>query len=809
MERAVHRDDDRRRGGQLRLVHRGGRADGPVGVPVRVCRAAQQAAGDRLHRQQHGGVVVPGAGQRTGQQRCGLPVPAEQPVGERAAHHRLQPQLGGVRRQPVEELLQHGAAGVHPAGADLGVGQQHHQPPPLGLVPVAGRRRVPAAARPAARPAVRPAARLAVSGAARAAARVAVRAAGRLAARPALSGAARAAARVTVRAAVRAAGRPAARPALSGAARAAARVPVRAAARPAVRGAVRVTVRAAVRAAGRPAVRAAVRITVRAAVRVTVRAAVRAAGRLAASPAVRAAVRAAVRITVRVAVRDQLQRLAQPARRGVRRGGQDLPGGADQGLGRVGVAGLCGTGQVRGPGDHMRAAVEQRGRRPGVQGEPLPGADLVVGDAAQQRVAQPQPARLGRLHPDQVALGQHVKRVQHLGERALHQGGHQRRVERVSGHRGGAQHGQLRGWYGGQLGADRGRHRGRDPVGGGRVDRLRRVRRAGQGQRVERVAAAGRVQPARLRPSDAGQRADVGHPERGQVQPLPEQRRPARGEDLGRPRGHLARPVRHRNQQRHGRRMPQQELQQLQRRTVGPVQVVEEQRPATRLGAEPVAYLAVEPEPLHIRLGADILAGEPAERLEQPGEDRERHLPLELRRAAGDHRQAGLGGHLLGLAQQPALADPRVPDQFQHASAPATYRVHAGTDARHLALPADQTGATQTTYVRHDHPTHEVRPRTPRSADRPTPLRRSVTPYRGGAETPRAIARRSGHRHAPTLPPPVIVADKPRSRPPQLGDDHRHRPRTGPLPPCRRNWPTSPHPTQIVRTRPPPDNPPP
>ena len=232
----------------------------------------------------------------------------------------------------------------------------------------------------------------------------------------------------------------------------------------------------------------------------------------------------------------------------------------------------------------------------------------------------------------------------------------------------------------------------------------------------ERVAAARLVDLAADRPRDlvAQQRLRVG--ERQRAERVLDDRAVALG---GRQRGRQQRPDRRgpeRQREPHPptRRAPQQVREQLQRRVVGPVQVVEDDDHRSHLrqrlqqrAHRPVRAIALVLQAgrhapdrrQHRRQLGQLVADEPlepvhAEEFRVLGErvlpDAERQLALELGRAAGQHQRTGGAGPRLELAEQPRLADPAFAAEGQQGAAAGRQLIECGVNGRELSAPTEQ-----------------------------------------------------------------------------------------------------------------------
>ena len=322
----------------------------------------------------------------------------------------------------------------------------------------------------------------------------------------------------------------------------------------------------------------------------------------------------------------------------------------------------------------------RRGARVRLQAPGLPGA--VVDRAADERVAEAVAARELRRHRDPRGQ-QLVDRGQRIGLAEAGGGRRQVELERLArDRRAPAQPARTLGQPGDLL-AERGRHRGRHADRLGLADcAARRARPARELLEVERVAAALLVDH---RPRGrAEHRPRLGLAQRPEPQLGHEPvaaRRLQRGQQRVR---HLPGAERERDQQRRRRRPPQQVGDQLDRRVVGPVDVVEDQherrRPCELLqqcAHRPVRMEALVLEPAgrrhaarrreHPRELGDAVADQRLEPLlAEPGDvvvervdpDGERQLALQLGSAPGEHGQPPPGRALGQLAQEPCLADP-------------------------------------------------------------------------------------------------------------------------------------------------------
>ena len=189
--------------------------------------------------------------------------------------------------------------------------------------------------------------------------------------------------------------------------------------------------------------------------------------------------------------------------------------------------------------------------------------------------------------------------------------------------------------------------------------------------------------------------------------------------------GHHARAMGDRNQHRAERGAPHQVAQQLQRRLIAPVCIVEHQHQGIRRPKEaqqrthrpmnPITLLARQPrrrqppDPGQRRKrrrelpDAPVPERPPAPRVhrrqvivERVDEDMERDILLELRRAATKNKTAGGLRALRQRFQQPRLADPRLPDELGETRLASPQRSQDVTERAKLVLPSDQRGLSRT-----------------------------------------------------------------------------------------------------------------
>lgn len=340
--------------------------------------------------------------------------------------------------------------------------------------------------------------------------------------------------------------------------------------------------------------------------------------------------------------------------------------------------------------------------------------------AAHQRMAKSQPAgRRGRAQ--QVGGEQRVDRLRQPRPVEAGDGGGEGGVDRVAGDRGAAQQRQRVGRQQRQLGGERGGDRRRDLVAEEPArDRARAIAlaRPRELQQVEGVAAALAQQlVARARVERIGQLArDAGRTTAGrarervvrrarrlvaragrervkqqQLGGVGVERRERQRDRLllgagrrqraGEARVELRRPVGEHERDRRARRAPHQRREQLCGRAVGPLRVVEHEHQPARHGEplqqpahgalQPVAGAGAVGVGAHRRqrggqLG-QLVAVEPRQAcrveradvvVERVGQQRERQLALELRRASGEHERAAGAGLACQSGQQRRLADP-------------------------------------------------------------------------------------------------------------------------------------------------------
>ena len=295
--------------------------------------------------------------------------------------------------------------------------------------------------------------------------------------------------------------------------------------------------------------------------------------------------------------------------------------------------------------------------------------------------AQP-PRHVGR--PDQVAVEQHVERVQRRVAGLLGDDDREVELERLPDQRARLEQPARGRRQAVELDRERRDHRGRHRE----VVRSRPAARPGLGVagarellQVERVAAAHDAEP--VRPRGVGparqQRHGVGLGQRAELDALDDAAPLGGLERRGQPPAPLPLAARERDDEAARRRPPQHVREHLDRRLVGPVQVVEHQQqpapgrqPLEQAGDGPVRAeppRAVRP-PLERREdGAEIrrrLAGDAREArrveagevlVERVDQDPERQVDLVLGGAALEHEHLALVGAPAQLVEQAGLAD--------------------------------------------------------------------------------------------------------------------------------------------------------
>ena len=388
--------------------------------------------------------------------------------------------------------------------------------------------------------------------------------------------------------------------------------------------------------------------------------------------------------------------------------------------------------EVVGAGRRRRPALLERGRRARVRLEPPRLAGRVVDGAAHERMPEAVAARdLGGAEQpggeDLVERRGRLRRAQAAGrggELELH-GLADDRAAPGEPPRVGAERLDLLA----ERGRDRGGHAGRP----GRTVRRRGGRRVGgmggasirarELREIEGVAAALAVEVGAAGGGDAGaeQRPGLLGGQRREL----ELAHPAlaRGglERRGDPAGELARAVGERDQHLPPRRAAQHVGEQLERGVVGPVQVVEhdhdraargealEQGTHRAVGTEALVLHAGHRRPLragerreHAGQLAEAVADEALDaRLAERGDGAvervdphsERQLALELGRAARQHHVPGGLGAVAQLAQEPRLADARLPAEHEPAAPAAAQPPERRPDRRELPAAPDDPSA--------------------------------------------------------------------------------------------------------------------
>ncbi len=247
---------------------------------------------------------------------------------------------------------------------------------------------------------------------------------------------------------------------------------------------------------------------------------------------------------------------------------------------------------------------------------------------------------------------------------------------------------------------------------------------------VERVAAAVAVD-RRDRRRGRGRRA--ARPPRASLSCSSSKRRHRRHRERGRqPRRRLPRAEREREQDRGVRPAPQQRAEQLDRRPVAPVQVVEheherpvrgeqlEQRADRAVHAVALVGEAVARRPLRRRrarqdaaelarqlgaprrVGAQLLRGDVG--VERVDPDAERQVALELGRRAAEHEVPALLGAFAQLAEQARLADPGLALDRDAGPFSPRQRVQGHLDLVELAMaPHQRAGAAVRGHEGHEH----------------------------------------------------------------------------------------------------------
>ena len=367
-----------------------------------------------------------------------------------------------------------------------------------------------------------------------------------------------------------------------------------------------------------------------------------------------------------------------------------------------------------------RAPARGRERRggAGVRVEPPAGAGRLVGGGADDRVPEAVAPRQ-RARRDEPARDELVERRAGVGEPAGRLGDPE--LRRVAGHRRAAQQVARRAGERGDLLPQRGGHGRRDAAAVGRRGVGGRGRRAAAREllQVERVAAA---EPVELRPHPRGhevaeQRVRLVGGQRGERDVDHAAVAAGRLERGEHGRREPARTVRGGEQQLRARRAPQQVGDELERRVVGPLEVVEQDHHGRRGGEllEQRADGAVRAVALvlqrrrgrrvaradrrqHAGELGDAVAEHPLEPvLAEPGgvvvervdPDAERQVLLELGAAAGQDDAAALGAAVGELLEHPRLADARLAADGDEARV-ATEAGQRSGDGRQLPPAADE-----------------------------------------------------------------------------------------------------------------------
>jgi hypothetical protein len=429
-------------------------------------------------------------------------------------------------------------------------------------------------------------------------------------------------------------------------------------------------------------------------------------------------------VALAVAARQQPQRRLVPmhGRGGVARRGDRARLEQDRDRGLVARGGRL--LDVVGALGRARPALGQRRRRPGVRGQAPTTARRLVHRAAHERVAEDEAPRHAR-RPDEVEREQVVERGEPVGLRELADHRRQSGLERLAGDGGRVEQRARVGRQRRELLRDRGRHRrGERAV-------VRAVRRRGGAAaarellEVERVAAAVAVDRRDVGGADAveqrgrlllGQRledelVDPRVRERGQ-QPCVGLRG-TRGE---------------REQDRRVGAAAHERRDELDRRAVAPMQVVEDEHERLRVREQGqqrldrvVGAIALVGDRRGARArathrredraelarqrvvpaaeGVEVLRGEV--RVEGIDPHAERHVALELGRRAAEHEMAALVGPRAQLVEQAGLADARLPLDREVARRALVERVERRLDPLDLRLaPDDPAGAGGNVHVK-------------------------------------------------------------------------------------------------------------
>jgi hypothetical protein len=411
--------------------------------------------------------------------------------------------------------------------------------------------------------------------------------------------------------------------------------------------------------------------------------------------------------------RQQPQRGGVPVRRARRRAPADRLGRLGEHRYRRGVAAPARVLDVVGARRGGCAALRQRGGAPLVGAEPPGCRSRLVDRAAHQRVAEAEPPRhVGRVH--EAELEQLVKRRRRRRLVDVRRGRGELGLERIARDGGALQHPPCRCGQQRELLAERGAH-GRGHLDAAELHRRARVARAARELlEVERIAAALRVQHVGAHRVDvvAEQLGGFGAAQSRQLQARHGVVPCGTLERAAEPLRQLPRPRRQCQQHRRRRRAAQQRREQIDRRAVGPVHVVERQQQRRRDGQaleqrahggvraiavrrdRAPAGVAERREDLrevgrHVR--ADPARLEPRHVVvERVDEDRERQVLLELGGAPGQHEPAAGVGAGRQLGEQPGLADAGVAGEQQRGRPVARDPGQRGVDRVQLGRAPDE-----------------------------------------------------------------------------------------------------------------------
>jgi hypothetical protein len=336
-----------------------------------------------------------------------------------------------------------------------------------------------------------------------------------------------------------------------------------------------------------------------------------------------------------------------------------LPRGRGEHLDRRLVARAGGVLDVMGALDRARAGALQRGRGAGVGAQPPAARRRCIDGVADDRVPEGEAARRRRL-PHQRTAQQLVERRQgrRLGQLRDRRG--EAGLEGVAGGRGRVEQPARVGGQRAQLGGQRGRDRGRDRAvargarAGDRPD-------AGELLKVERVAAGLGVDGRGGIADELGGLGRAQRRERDRRRAVLARRHGQRGGQHGRD---LPGARRQRQQGRSGERPAHQRGERVERRRVGPVDVVEAEHERGQ-ALERVAQRRVHRMPIPVD-------GVPADRVPP---QRVREVGLVLRRPPPAHRDAARLRALRQMGQQGRLADSRLALEHDDARSPDRQRV--------------------------------------------------------------------------------------------------------------------------------------